>query len=64
MSYDQLISDVKKRTQRSERRMDDVVGTEEHLMSNLEHMKTSLENDECGGVAQEMRSPRQAGPSR
>ena len=53
MSYNQLISDpsthVKKRTQRSDdstpmRDMDDVVGTEpeEHLMSDFEHMKTSL----------------------
>ena len=53
MNYDQLISDpstyVKKRAQRSDdsillRHMDDVVGTgpEEHLMSDFEHMKTSL----------------------
>ena len=53
MSYSQLISDpstyVKKRAQRSDdsilpRHMDDVVGTgpEEHLMSDSEHMKTSL----------------------
>ena len=53
MSYNQLISDpstyVKKRTQRTEdsillRHMDDVVGTgpDEHLMSDFEHMKTSL----------------------
>ena len=52
MNYDQLVSDpltyVKKRTQRKPdsillRHMD-VVGTgpEEHLMSDLEHMKTSL----------------------
>ena len=53
MNYSQLISDpstyVKKRAQRSDdlillRHMDDVVGTgpEEHLMSDLEHMKISL----------------------
>ena len=53
MSYNQLTSDhsayVKKRAQRSDdsillRHLDDVVGTgpEEHLMSNFEHMKTSL----------------------
>ena len=53
MNYSQLISDpstyVKKRAQRSDdsillRHMDDVVGTgsEEHLMSDSEHMKTSL----------------------
>ena len=53
MNYDQLISDastyVKKRAQRSDdsillHHMDDVVGTgpEEHLMSDFEHMKTSL----------------------
>ena len=53
MSYDQMISDpstdVKKRAQRSDdaihlRHMDDVVGTgpDEHLMSDFEHMKTSL----------------------
>ena len=53
MSYNQLISDpstyVKKRTQQSEdsiilRQMDDVVGSgpHEHLMSDFEHMKTSL----------------------
>ena len=53
MSYNHLISDpstyVKKRTQRSGdaillRHMDDVVGTgpDEHLMSDFEHMKTSL----------------------
>ena len=53
MSHNQLISDlstyVKKRAQRSDdsillRHMDDVVGTrpEEHLMSDFEHMKTSL----------------------
>ena len=53
MSYNQLISDPstngKKRTQRSEdsillRHMDDVVGTgpDEQLMSDFEHMKTSL----------------------
>ena len=53
MNYSQLISDpsmyVKKRAQRSEdsilsRYMDDVVctGPEEHLMSDFEHMKTSL----------------------
>ena len=53
MSYNQLISDpsayVKKRTQRSEdsivlRHMDDVVGTgpDEQLMSDFEHMNTSL----------------------
>ena len=53
MNYNQLISDpstyVKKRGQRSDdsillRHMDDVVGTgpEEHLMSDFEHMKTSL----------------------
>ena len=53
MNYSQLISDpstcVKKRAQRSDdsillRHMDDVVGTgpEEHLMSDLGHMKTSL----------------------
>ena len=53
MNCDQLISDpstyVKKRAQRSDdsillRHMDDVVGTgpEEHLMSDFEHMKTSL----------------------
>ena len=55
MNYSQLISDpstyVKKRAQRSDdsillRHMDDVVGTgpEEHLMSDFEHMKTSLWN--------------------
>ena len=53
MSYNQLISDpstyVKERAQRSEdsillRHMDDMVGTgpDEHLMSDFEHMKTSL----------------------
>ena len=53
MNYNQLISDpstyVKKRAQRSDdsillRHMDDVVGTGpyEHLMSDFEHMKTSL----------------------
>ena len=53
MSCNQWISDpstyAKKRTQRSDcsnllRHMDDVVGTgpEEHLMSDFEHMKTSL----------------------
>ena len=53
MSYNQLTSDpstyVKKRTERSDdsillRHMDDVVGTgpDEHLMSDFEHMKTSL----------------------
>ena len=53
MSYNQLVSDpstyVKKRTRRSEvsiflRHMDDVVGTgpDGHLMSDFEHMKTSL----------------------
>ena len=53
MNYSQLISDpstyVKKRAERSEdsillRHMDDVVGAgpEEHLMSDFEHMKTSL----------------------
>ena len=53
MSDDHLISDpstyVKKRTQRSDdsillRHMDDVVGTrpEEHLVSDFEHMQTSL----------------------
>ena len=53
MSYNQLISDpstyVQKRAQRSDdsillRHMDDVVGTgpDEHLMSDFEHMKTSL----------------------
>ena len=53
MSYNQLISDlsmyVKKRAQRSDdsillRHMDDVVrtGPDEHLMSDFEHMKTSL----------------------
>ena len=53
MSYNQLISDpstyVKKRSQRSEdsvlwRHMDDVVctGPDEQLMSDVEHMKTSL----------------------
>ena len=53
VNYSQLISDpltcVKKRAQRSDdsillRHMDDVVGTgpEEHLMSDFEHMKTSL----------------------
>ena len=53
MSYNQLKSDpsmyVKKRAQRSEdsillRHMDDVVGTgpDSHLMSDFEHMKTSL----------------------
>ena len=53
MNYSQLISDpskcVKKRAQRSDdsillRHMDYVVGTrpEEHLMSDFEHMKTSL----------------------
>ena len=53
MSYSQLISGpsayVKKRSQRSEasillRHMDDAVGTgpDEHLMSDFEHIKTSL----------------------
>ena len=53
MSYNQLISDpssyVKKRARQSDdsillRHMDDVVDTrpEEHLMSDFEHMKTSL----------------------
>ena len=53
MRYNQLISDpstyVKKRAQRSGdsillRHMDDVVvtGTDEHLMSDFEHMETSL----------------------
>ena len=53
MSNNQLISDpstnVKKRAQRSEhsillRNIDDVVGTgpDEQLMSDFEHMKTSL----------------------
>ena len=53
MSYNQLKSDpsmyVKKRAQRSEdsillRHMDDVVGTgpDSHLMSDFEHMKSSL----------------------
>ena len=53
MSHNQLTSDpstyVKKRAQRSESsillsHMDDVVGTrpEEHLMSDFEHMRTSL----------------------
>ena len=53
MNYNQLISDlstcVKKRAQRSDdsillRHMDDVVetGSEEHVMSDFEHMKTSL----------------------
>ena len=53
MNYNQLISDpsmyVKKRAQRSDdsillRHMDDVVGTgpDEHLMSDFEHMMTSL----------------------
>ena len=53
MSYNQLRTDrstyVKKRAQRSDdsiplRHMDDVVGTgpDEHLMSDFEHMKTSL----------------------
>ena len=53
MNYSQLICDpsayVKKRSQRSDdsillRHMGDVVGTgpEEHLMSDFEHMKTSL----------------------
>ena len=53
MNYNQLISDpstfVKKRAQRSDdsillRHMDDVVGTgpEEHLLSDFEHMKTSV----------------------
>ena len=53
MTHSQLISDpstyVKKRAQRSDdsillRHMDDVVGTgpEEHLMSNFQHIKTSL----------------------
>ena len=53
MNYNQLKTDpstyVKKRAQRSDdsilpRHMDDVVGTgpEEHLMSDFEHMKTSL----------------------
>ena len=52
-NYNQLISDpsthVKKRAQRSEHtillgHMDDVVGTgpDEHLMSDFEHMKTTL----------------------
>ena len=65
MSSNQWISDpstyAKKRTQRSDysnllRHMDDVVGTgpEEHLMSDFEHMETSLYFvfDGCGGVAQ------------
>ena len=53
MIYNELMSDPstyeKKRAQRSEdsillRHMDDVVGTgpDEHLMSDFEHMKTSL----------------------
>ena len=49
---------VKKRAQRSEdsillRHMDDVVGTgpDSHLMSDFEHMKTSLCFDRCRGVA-------------
>ena len=53
MSHSQLISDpltyVKKRAQRSDdsillRHTDDVVGTgpDEHLTSEIEHMKTSL----------------------
>ena len=53
MRYNQFLSDpstcVKKRAQRSKdsiflRHMDDVVGTgpDEHLMSDFEHMKTSL----------------------
>ena len=53
MSYNQLIPDlstyVKKRAQRSGdsillRHMDDVVGTgpDEHLMSDFEHIETSL----------------------
>ena len=53
MNHNQLMSDpstyVKKRAQRSDdsillRHTDDVVGTgpEEHLMSDFEHMKTSL----------------------
>ena len=53
MSYNQLISDpstyVKRRAQRSDdsillRHVDDVVGTgpDSHLMSDFEHMKTSL----------------------
>ena len=53
MSYNQLIADpstyVKKRARRSDdsillRDMDDVVGTgpDEHVVSDFEHMKTSL----------------------
>ena len=49
MNFDDLSTYVKKRAQRSDdsillRHMDDVVGTgpEEHLMSDFEHMKTSL----------------------
>ena len=61
MNYSQLISDPlpyeKKRAQLSDDwillcHMDDVVGTgPEHLMSDFEHMKTSLYFDRRGGVA-------------
>ena len=82
-SYNQLISDsstyVKKRAQRSDdsillRHMDDVVGTgpDEHLMSDFEHMKTSLYLTDvwcCAMTAtqstfQVLRSPRPARASR
>ena len=70
MSYNQLISDpstyVKKRAQRSGdsillRHMDDVVGTgpHEHLMSDFEHMKTSLyltDSETASDQSQFMRS--------
>ena len=82
MSYDQLISDpstnVKKRTQRSDdsillRHTDDVVGKgqDEHFMSDLEHVKTSLywtdevvfrNEGDTVNFFWVLRSPRQAGP--
>ena len=84
MSYNQLISDpstyVKKRTQRTDdsiflRHMDDVVGTgpEDHLVSDVEHMQTSLYLTDVVVLRNEgdtvnnfwtLRSPRQAGASR
>ena len=70
MNYNQLISDpstyVKKRAQRSDdsillRHMDDVAGTgpEEHLLSDFEHMKTSLHLTDVV-VLRHLRSPRHA----
>ena len=64
MSYNQLISDpstyVKKHAQRTEdaillHHMDDVVGTgpDEHLMSDFEHMKTSLYLTDVVGLRHE-----------